>query len=140
MNSAAANSLDRTQLHENSGATCAPIRPRGPLLDYHGSELLGCGNPCFFTDFRAGWRVQRHYLQYGGLYGFAHLLWRQFGIPNTCPAPYSKSTAMPNITAGGYSIAQAAGGGGGTAAPRNYVDPQWGGAANASWTKGRHTI
>ena len=64
----------------------------------------------------------------------------QFGIPNTCPAPYSKSTAMPNITAGGYSIAQAAGGGGGTAAPRNYVDPQWGGAANATWTKGRQTI
>jgi Carboxypeptidase regulatory-like domain/TonB dependent receptor len=63
-----------------------------------------------------------------------------FGIPNTCPAPYSKSTAMPNITAGGFTIAQAAAGGGGSAAPRNYVDPQWGGAANASWIKGKHTI
>ena len=63
-----------------------------------------------------------------------------FGIPNTCPAPYSKSVAMPNITAGGFTIAQAAGGGGGSAAPRNYVDPQWGGAANASWIKGKHTI
>src|SRR6185312_4896110 len=54
--------------------------------------------------------------------------------------PYSKSVAMPNIVAGGFTIAQGAGGGGGSAAPRNYVDPQWGGVVNASWTKSRHTI
>ena len=49
-----------------------------------------------------------------------------FGIPNTCPAPYSKSVAMPNITAGGFTIAQAAGGGGGSAAPPELCRPAMG--------------
>ena len=56
-----------------------------------------------------------------------------FGIKNSCQAPYSKSTAIPAITASSWTLT-----GGGQ--PRNYVDPQWGGTVNASWIKYGHNI
>ncbi len=56
-----------------------------------------------------------------------------FGIKNSCQAPYSKSTAIPAITASGWTLT-----GGGQ--PRAYRDPQWGGAANAGWMKSKHNI
>jgi TonB dependent receptor len=55
------------------------------------------------------------------------------GIKNSCQAPLSRSTAIPSITASTWTLT-----GGGQ--PRAYRDPQWGGSANAGWTKGKHNI
>lgn len=55
------------------------------------------------------------------------------GIKNSCQAPRSRSTAIPSITASSWTLT-----GGGQ--PRAYRDPQWGGSANASWTKGKHNV
>ena len=56
-----------------------------------------------------------------------------FGIKNSCQAPYSLATALPAITASTWTLT-----GGGQ--PRAYRDPQYGGSANAGWTKGKHNI
>ena len=55
------------------------------------------------------------------------------GIKNSCQPPYSKSTAIPAITASTWTLT-----GGGQ--PRAYRDPQWGGSFNAGWTRGKHNI
>ncbi len=56
-----------------------------------------------------------------------------FGLKNSCQAPYSLDTNVPDMNVQGWTM-------NGQSPIRDYVDPQWQFVANAGWTKGSHNV